>query len=187
MTCYQTEGGKRRCRSYLFVLCLFASIPPVLPLQAKAAVTTNAGVAPDHVTLTWTQDPQTTQTVTWRTGLDTDRGRIQYAKQVDHAAVPANAQTASSTTSAFNTNIGNFNIHSVTATKLDPGTVYVYRVGDGTNWSEIHAFTTEAATTDAFKFLIFGDRQSGRTADPNYSPWRTCVQTPLRPIPMPAL
>ena len=48
--------------------------------------------------------------------------------------------------------------NKVTVTGLEPGTTYIYKVGDGTNWSSIRRFTT-TKTTDKFSFVTFGDHQ----------------------------
>ena len=167
----------------VLVSYLFAGILPIFARAGEAAVVASVSAIPDHITLTWSQDPKTTQTITWRTDLSVSNGRVQYAKQSEQTIFPVNAQSVDGTVSEFSTNTGKFNIHSATISGLDMGAVYVYRVGDGTNWSDPHTFTTEAANMDGFKFLVFGDSQSGKTADPNYGPWRTCVQNAFKANP----
>jgi 3',5'-cyclic AMP phosphodiesterase CpdA len=51
------------------------------------------------------------------------------------------------------------NYHSVTFTDLEPNTVYCYRVGDDSHWSEWIQFKTASATNDKFSFLYVGDAQ----------------------------
>lgn len=68
------------------------------------------------------------------------------------------------------------NIYTATITGLEAGTTYYYKVGDGTNWSDIHTFTTEAKDTNSFKFLIFGDSQSGVATNPEYALWKKTIQ-----------
>lgn len=46
------------------------------------------------------------------------------------------------------------------ATGLAPSTKYIYRVGDGTNWSPNYSFTTGNPTA-GFSFGVFGDPQIG--------------------------
>jgi 3',5'-cyclic AMP phosphodiesterase CpdA len=56
-------------------------------------------------------------------------------------------------------------VHKVLVTNLEPGTEYVYRVGDGgrdgmkQSWSEPASFQTEAQATDRFTFLNVTDSQ----------------------------
>lgn len=50
--------------------------------------------------------------------------------------------------------------HKVTATGLTPDTTYIYRVGDGTNWSDTREFTTAPDNDEAFTFLQVNDTQA---------------------------
>ncbi|OIQ12831.1 fibronectin type III domain-containing protein [Neomoorella thermoacetica] len=142
-----------------------------------------ASAQPDHITLTWTQDPLTTQTITWRTDITIARGLVQYAKAADKASFPGKAATVEATVQKFTSDLGDMNIHTATLTGLEPGTEYIYRVGDGTNWSDIHTFTTEASNTHSFKFLIFGDSQSGDPLNPEYKPWHDTIQNAFKTNP----
>jgi len=54
--------------------------------------------------------------------------------------------------------------YSVTAEELEPGTTYIYQVGDGIDWSETLEFTTISAT-NSFLFYVFGDLQATRGDD----------------------
>lgn len=52
----------------------------------------------------------------------------------------------------------------VTVTGLEPGTSYIYQVGDGTNWSATREFKT-IANTNKFSFSAYGDLQATGSAD----------------------
>ena len=54
---------------------------------------------------------------------------------------------------------GMIRVNEVTLNKLQQDTTYVYRVGDGTNWSEMQEFTT-LKKKKTFEFAILGDTQS---------------------------
>lgn len=141
----------------------FSFIFPSIPLGGTAA-------AADHITLTWAGDPQTTQTITWKTEVTHMAGQVQYALAADAKSFPYNAKTSMAGVEVLVTNVGNVSIHSVTLAGLTPGTRYTYRLGDGTNWSELHTFTTAPANNLGFKFLVFGDSQSI-----NYGTWRDTI------------
>lgn len=149
-------------------VCIFIS-PTSIFADSKTAGATNL---PDHITLTWTQDPTTTQTITWRTDTTVNSGQVQYGKDPSLK----DAKTIDATVQKFSSDLGDMNIHSATLTDLEPGTKYYYRVGYGNNFSNIYSFTTEAKDTNSFKFLIFGDSQSGIATDPQYGPWKTTIQ-----------
>jgi 3',5'-cyclic AMP phosphodiesterase CpdA len=50
--------------------------------------------------------------------------------------------------------------HSASFTGLVPNTMYVYRVGDGTNWSEWSQFTTASDRPEPLTFIYVGDAQN---------------------------
>lgn len=135
--------------------------------SAIFATPQDAGDIPDHVTLTWAGDPQTTQTITWRSNVTIVSGLVQYGEAIAGEAFPGNSITVAAAVAPLSTNLGDMNIHSVTLTGLKPGTRYLYRVGNESGWSEPSAFTTPAVNNSGFKFLVFGDSQSI-----NYDVWR---------------
>lgn len=149
------------------VLFIFAVQNPIF----ADSNSTGATSLPDHITLTWTQDPTTTQTITWRTDTTVNLGQVQYGKDPSLK----DAKIVDATVQKFSSDLGDMNIHSATLTNLDPGTTYYYRVGYGNNLSSIYSFTTEAKDTNSFKFLIFGDSQSGIATDPQYGPWKATI------------
>lgn len=126
--------------------------------------------AAEHITLTWTADTRTTQTITWQTEFSMVGGKVQYAEAGKSQAFPNLFKTSDAEVSGLATNMRNLSIHSVTLTGLKPGTKYLYRVSDGERWSEVNSFTTAPATAHKFKFLLFGDSQSMK-----YDVWSTTI------------
>lgn len=115
---------------------------------------------PDRIVLTWTDDPKTTQTVTWRTSTEVSSAFAEFAVSDHGPGFPASAQRLAATSRAFTTDLSTAHVHTVTFTGLEPGTVYAYRVGDGTNWSEWFQFRTEPAQSEPFTFVYMGDAQN---------------------------
>lgn len=154
---------------------------PIYSVQAAYDGTTintslNSTVNPDHITLTWTKDPKTTQTITWRTSTNVTKGLVQYKNLTTGETKTFNAAKEDFATSNTDINIGYMNLFSATLTNLIPNTKYSYKVGDGQNWSEESTFKTEADKEDDVKFIVFGDSQSGNADVPNYAPWNKTVQ-----------
>lgn len=149
----------------IVILSIFfsASHPSLVPFGKTVA-------AAEHITLTWAADPQTTQTITWKTGSADGAGQVQYGEESAIQPFPRTAKTAVSVVEELATNWGVMNVHSVTLTGLKPGTSYLYRVQDGAEWSETHRFTTAPIRGNDFKFLVFGDSQSTQ-----YSVWQTTL------------
>ncbi len=114
--------------------------------------------APEHITLTWTNDSKTTQHFTWKTDTFTEGSVVE----VNPVNVKSEKLIFKGTTTLFGDQTGEMNLHKVEATGLQPGTTYEYRVGDGsgTGWSEYSTFTTEAANNDPFRFMFVADSQA---------------------------
>jgi acid phosphatase type 7 len=125
---------------------------------------------PDHITLSWADDPHTTQTFTWRTDTTVINGEVQFTMIEDSLKFGIKKmRVKEDSCSKFITDIGSWNIHTITIKGLIPGKAYCYRVGYGDSWSSISTFLTESKEVKSFRFLIFGDSQSGDPADTNYT------------------
>lgn len=117
---------------------------------------------PDRIILTWAGDPATTVAVTWRTDPTVSNAQAQIAKSMGGPAFKSQATTVtagSNTPVAAGTGLP-ATFHTVQFTGLDPETQYLYRVGDGANWSEWFEFTTASDEPKPFSFAYFGDAQN---------------------------
>lgn len=160
------------------ILVVFA-----LAALAPAACQTPGGGAtplPDHITLTWTGDPSTTMTITWRTDISVTRGLVQYQEET---GLPNSERRVEAAAREFETDLGESRLFSATLVNLSPNTRYRYRVGDGERWSPQLSFTTADLQPRAFRFLIFGDSQSSVGGEAPYSLWRTTVHNAYRAHP----
>ena len=141
-------------------LLLFAA---ALPVGAVAATE-----RPDHITLTWTEAPQTTQTIRWRTDSNTAAGWLRLSPATLRQT--AEYHEIAAQTDSWQTNTGTVNLHTVKLTGLKPDSVYSYQVGGGEHWSRPRQFRTAPVGSSPFKFLIMGDSQSL-----DYGVWRTTL------------
>jgi hypothetical protein len=123
---------------------------------------------PDSVVLTWSGDPGTSQTIQWRTSTATRRGYLSFAKRSDYLRPkPRGLKRVRATAAALVdrrlVNDREVLWHTVQLTDLEPGTTYVYSVGDGSRdgWTELAEFTTAPAGTVPFSFVYMGDAQNG--------------------------
>ena len=122
---------------------------------------------PDNIRLTWSESPKTTQTIGWRTDTTVAAGKVEYF------AIGGTAMTvAAPPPETVTTNVGAINLFSVTLRDLQPGTRYVYRVGEGSTWSPYYTFETEKAEPERFQFLVFGDSHEEK---PIYTVWKKTV------------
>jgi len=117
---------------------------------------------PDRVILNWKGDTATTQAVTWRTDESIVTPQAQIAVAEDGPAFKEKAQTfnAESSSSVKSNQEYTSKFHTVNFENLQPETKYLYRVGDGVNWSEWFEFTTASKEAKPFSFMYVGDAQN---------------------------
>ena len=120
---------------------------------------------PDHIVLNLTEDPSTSMSVTWRTDKTIRSGLAEIALATPapkfwRYSISYNAQTETLNSRGIIQAGGVSNYHSVTFRDLIPDTLYAYRVGDGTYWSEWFQFRTASDEDKPFSFLYVGDAQN---------------------------
>ena len=148
--------------------CLVSLLPTTLPAQAPqrdrpvpvAAEAYLPTVFPDRVILTFAGDPAHSQAVTWRTDA-TVKGAVAQIAPADHGPqFESRARTVPATSTPLVTKAGTAHCHSVNFEGLEPRAKYLYRVGDGTHWSEWAEFQTASTGIEPFRFLYVGDAQN---------------------------
>jgi 3',5'-cyclic AMP phosphodiesterase CpdA len=127
-------------------------------------------VRPDRINLSVTQDPSTSMAVTWRTHTSVKQGMAEIVLADPNPLSVSDAQSIPAVTQNLMTKDGNYkdlhwkgvaaNYHSVVFENLEPNTLYAYRVGDGTVWSEWFQFRTAGSEGDKLSLLYFGDAQT---------------------------
>ena len=138
----------------------FVACSAVIAQQPSEADNYNAGLYPDRVILTWSGDPATTQSVTWRTSTAVAQGWAEITVADAGPALAATAEKIQAKSEVQETPTGSAHCHSVTFSGLKPATLYAYRVGDGERWTEWFQFRTAASESRPFSFIYFGDAQN---------------------------
>ena len=146
--------------------------------EKPSPVAGRARAVPSHITLTWSDDPTTTQTVTWQTDAGVPRGVVEFQR----GEQLTRATSVEASPREFTTDLGTTRLFTAVLRGLTPDTRYAYHVGDGTNWSADHTFITAEAHAGRFKFLLFGDSQSGEL-ETIYTPWAVTLHNAFRANP----
>ncbi|MFD2135163.1 FN3 domain-containing metallophosphoesterase family protein [Novosphingobium resinovorum] len=123
-----------------------------------------ATVNPERIVLNLTADPASEMAVTWRSAPGS-AGQVQYAVATSSPDFVKSPMTLAATTDdavlpvredpAFRAAY-----HSAVLKGLQADTVYAYRVGDGTHWSEWLQFRTASREAKPFRFIYMGDMQN---------------------------
>lgn len=105
-----------------------------------------------QVRLSWSEDPQTTMSITWQSSEPLARPMVQYGEG------NTLSETATARRIRYKQETGP--LYQVTLRRLKPNTTYTYRVGDADKgWSERFTFRTAPAKPPAqYVFTAFADQ-----------------------------
>ena len=116
-----------------------------------------AGTEYTAVHLNAVQGSSTSQNISWLSGIGTaGKAVAQYRVKGADAWQTAGG---TSTLTGFSTSKDAAYVNTIQLTGLTAGTDYEFRVGDGSTWSELHTFRTNAAQQDTTAFVVMGDTQ----------------------------
>jgi acid phosphatase type 7 len=116
---------------------------------------------PTRIILNLTEHPATSLAVTWRTSNEVIKPEVQIAEATDWTEFTARTKSMSvkNTKMLTDKKIEVFE-HSAIMNELNPNTLYVYRVGGDSIWSEWNQFRTAKDSVASFRFVYFGDPQN---------------------------
>lgn len=118
-----------------------------------------ASAAPDRIIMTFGGPDE--RTITWRTSNKAGQPRLEWSQDVNNVRFYRSPQKeAASSTSLVTLQQDTVYYHRVTLGNLKPSQEYVYRVGDGTYWSEWIGFSMPDPATDTVEFIYLGDAQN---------------------------
>ena len=150
----------------MFILCVFILTAGMVTVKAQ---TPNP---PVFIKSGTTTDPTTMKTITWMTApTATPQAIMKIAKKAGGES-SFEEVTGKTMEIEYDTHSGSSGAnpkipklaYSVTVDGLEPGTTYIYQVGDGVDWSETLEFTTVPVTNN-FTFFVFGDLHATRGDD----------------------
>ncbi len=156
----------KNLRSILKILAVVFAIAVFPAGELSAAM---AGCR--EITLTWSDDPKTTQTISWKDNTSVSEAKIIYKPAGSSGAAKEKIVHSEKLPKVSGGDPADSNIFSVTLKGLKPGTKYIYSLASGGLTGESHTFTTEGNKVFEFKFIVFGDSQSGDKDKLIYQPW----------------
>jgi len=127
------------------------------PLLTSAPTNIMSGTNPDPTTMktiTWMVNPVTSQEPAIMKIAKKSEGEQNFQKVFGETKILEYTGASSPGVAKGN---------AIRLTGLQAGTTYIYRVGDGVNWSPTREFTT-TTVTDRFSFSAFGDLQASQWA-----------------------
>lgn len=157
-----------------FFLCIVLTL---LIFSAIACANTQPGTElqlerPQNIVLSWVNNPQTTQAISWQTSIS-NKCFVEYGLVEAGDTRPKKTKYLSSTPEKLNIEQPTVYLHHVNIENLQPKAKYLYRIGTVNTFSEWYSFETAPAIAGTpFKFLVFGDSQSV-----NYKLWQQVAST----------
>ena len=130
------------------------------PAAVNEAILYRPTAMPDRLMLTWHADPARSQAVSWRTDDTVKHAFAEIAPATGGPGFTTTAVVVAAKTALHLSDIGPIHFHTVRFEELKPDTLYVYRVGDGTNFSAWCHFRTASSEPRPFTFVYFGDAQN---------------------------
>lgn len=121
---------------------------------------------PYNISVAMGVDPAASRGFTWHTHANVEATVVEVAKQDGFSGFDgASVIKVSGTSSLYHTwDIGTVRVHKAVVDGLEPGTAYVYRVGDGDSHVSEGLFRTAGTAENPTKFLFFGDSQASNAA-----------------------
>ena len=141
-------------KQLLFILILLL-FKPAFPQNFMTEKT------PQRIILNLTSSPESSMAVTWRTVVNPEESVVQFAEPTNWIEFEETAKTIKAVSTEIVTD-KKYKVvqHSAKMEDLKPNTLYIYRVGGDSIWSEWQQFTTAKIKNEPFQFVFFGDPQN---------------------------
>ncbi|KKO54132.1 phosphodiester glycosidase family protein [Paenibacillus sp. DMB20] len=138
------------------------------PVMAFAVSKLAGTKTPYNINVNMGEDPTVSRGFAWHTHPDVEQTVVEIAKQSGFTDFDGpDVKTISGDSYLYHTlDLGTIRVHKALASDLEPGTAYVYRVGDEKgNYGPKGTFRTTDDSSDRTKFLYFADSQASKEAE----------------------
>jgi 3',5'-cyclic AMP phosphodiesterase CpdA len=119
------------------------------------------GKTPQRIIINLTATPTKSMAVTWRTVDEVSKPVVEFAEATVWTEIDSVGKPVAATSKLFTTD-KRFTVyqHSAIIDGLKSNTLYAYRVGGDSIWSEWNQFRTAKEKAEPFKFVFMGDPQN---------------------------
>lgn len=118
----------------------------------------------------------------WYSEIGTEDSIVQIALKGDMTGSEFPENEAETFNGVVSNAVTGFSSNKVTVTGLEESTEYVYRLGDGENWSPVYDYATRE--TDEYSFLLVGDPQIGSSnVTSDTAGWEDTMEKAVRAFP----
>lgn len=129
-------------------------------LLLAAAGSSKAQAVPDRIVLNVTADPSTALSVSWRTNAATGKCFAEIVPAEADPAFEKKAIRILANTQLFKPDSVYCAFHAARFENLTPNTLYAYRVGNDSAWSEWFQVKTAGNAGEPLSFIYLGDAQN---------------------------
>ncbi|MCH7415269.1 metallophosphoesterase family protein [Belliella sp. R4-6] len=142
-------------------LLILLSIISFFKIQGVIAQSILPTSTPDRITLHLGEDPETAFSVGFRTSIEVEEAFIEISPENNSPEFDEQILKKKADRKMLDSDGVEAHYFSVNVTGLDPGKLYVYRVGSEDAWSEWIQVSTASKNMEAFSFIYLGDIQNG--------------------------
>ncbi|TDQ42868.1 Ig-like domain-containing protein [Aureibacillus halotolerans] len=177
----RTEAATQEAGTYQVQAVLNNAYSPLMTFTVSPY---SGQATPKNINVTMGNEPETERRFAWQTSPETNETVVEFVKQSEFTSFDAtNVKVVEGSSSLYTTyQDGTLRIHKAELADLEPGTAYVYRVGDGDQLvSEQGVFKTTEAAGDETSFLFLGDSQAGSAE--TFALWGNTLQEALDYMP----
>lgn len=141
-------------------LSLITAVIILTALQSSYSQSYTKEKTPQRIIINLTDSPSESMAVTWRTVGEINNPQVQIAEATSWTEFEVGVKSINPKSNIFITDKGlEVYHHSAIMNGLKANTLYVYRVGGDSEWSEWNQFRTARDTVTPFKFVFLGDPQ----------------------------
>ena len=143
---------------YLLLICVFFQLNNLVAQTDLVRYLPDN--SPDRIMMCLPENPATSFGLTWRTNINIIKSIGEITKASPSPNFKNTVTQVNGSHSPWEETSDLAMGHKIIFSDLEPNTKYLFRVGDGINWSEWIQYKTASDKEEPFSFIYFGDVQN---------------------------